>query len=197
MSSVNRYSSTALRFALVLAAAAAFSIPAMGQEWARNDGSIPLAHDWSSRYVVYTSGYSQEQFEKMMKDPRAYATMLAHGIHGISQTASPVHTMADASQLTRPDLYASWLEHENFKIPRFREHQPVSSAQTLKRDWAVSLGAGGVAEGMYPAKYTFDVNATPSCANDFAVFPVNVTTGNARTKIVGTFSTSGSKRRQL
>ena len=26
---------------------------------------------------------------------------------------------------------------------------------------------------MYPAKYSFDVTAAPSCANDFVVFPVN------------------------
>ena len=58
----------------------------------------------------------------------------------------------------------------------------------MRRDWAVSLGAGGVAQGMSPAKYSFNVNATPSCSSDFAVFPVNAATGNTRANVVGTFS---------
>lgn len=58
----------------------------------------------------------------------------------------------------------------------------------MKKDWAVSLGAGGVAPGMSPAKYSFNVNAAPSCSADFAVFPINAPTGNTRAKVVGTFT---------
>ena len=43
----------------------------------------------------------------------------------------------------------------------------------LLRDWSVSLGAGGVAAGQYPAKFTFYPNLTPSCTTDFAVYGVN------------------------
>src|SRR5437879_13026347 len=41
------------------------------------------------------------------------------------------------------------------------------------RDWSISLGSAGTAGAMYPAKFTFDINATPSWANDFVVFPAN------------------------
>ena len=58
----------------------------------------------------------------------------------------------------------------------------------MKRDWAISLGAGGVAQGMWPAKYSFNVNAPPSCTADFVVFPVNASTGNTRANVVGTFT---------
>ena len=58
----------------------------------------------------------------------------------------------------------------------------------METDWAVSLGAGGVAPGMSPAKYTYDVTAAPSCTSDFAVFPVNASTGNTRANVVGTFT---------
>ncbi|MGA2237459.1 MAG: hypothetical protein ABSG23_18520, partial [Terriglobales bacterium] len=37
----------------------------------------------------------------------------------------------------------------------------------------MSLGAGGVAAGQYPAKFTFYPNLTPSCTTDFAVYGVN------------------------
>ena len=91
-------------------------------------------------------------------------------------------------------------EHDGSEWRRHRrghrdESDPASAGSTLQRDWAVSLGtAGGVAAGMSPAKYNFDINAAPSCANDFAVFPVNAATGNARAHLVGTFTglTAGS-----
>jgi hypothetical protein len=44
----------------------------------------------------------------------------------------------------------------------------------MHRDWSISLGTGSVAPSMFPAKFTFDVTAAPSCASDFVVFPVNV-----------------------
>jgi hypothetical protein len=45
--------------------------------------------------------------------------------------------------------------------------QPVSP----RIDWGMSLLAGGtVGIGQFPAKFSFDVNAPPDCANDFVVF---------------------------
>ena len=41
----------------------------------------------------------------------------------------------------------------------------------MQRDWNMDLGAAPPAS-MYPAKFTFDVNATPDCVNDFVVFPI-------------------------
>lgn len=167
----------------------ALTAPAMSQDWARNDGSVPVVRDWSNKHLVYTTGYSKEQFEKMRKDPRAYATMLAHGIHGNWEAASPVQALAKASQITRPDLNALSPRHRAFERSRnHRFHPDLHPA--LKRDWAVPLGAGGVAAGAFPAKYQFDVNAEPSCTSDFVVFPVNATTGNTRANVVGTFSTT-------
>jgi hypothetical protein len=58
----------------------------------------------------------------------------------------------------------------------------------MKKDWAISLGAGGVAQGMSPAKYSFNINAPPSCSSDFAVFPINASTGNTRANVIGTFT---------
>ena len=48
--------------------------------------------------------------------------------------------------------------------------EPSASVQG-PGDWGASLLAGGrVGIGQYPAKFTFDVTAAPSCANDFVVF---------------------------
>ena len=44
----------------------------------------------------------------------------------------------------------------------------------MKIDWSIPLGTGIVAPNMFPAKYSFDINATPNCANDYVVFGLNV-----------------------
>jgi len=44
----------------------------------------------------------------------------------------------------------------------------------MKIDWSIPLGAGIVAPNMSPAKYSFDINATPSCVGDYVVFGLNV-----------------------
>jgi hypothetical protein len=41
---------------------------------------------------------------------------------------------------------------------------------------------------MSPAKFSFNVNAPPSCSSDFAVFPINAPTGNTRANVIGTFA---------
>ncbi len=52
-------------------------------------------------------------------------------------------------------------------------------------DWSVSLGVGNVAPNMFPAKYSFDINATPSCANDYVVFGLNVAGSAGQANLVG------------
>ncbi|MGA8503864.1 MAG: hypothetical protein WB683_20105, partial [Candidatus Sulfotelmatobacter sp.] len=153
----------------VLLLAASFTAPAFGQGFARPDGSIPVPIDWSSSHVIFTGGYTPDQAVKTWNEPRAYAQWLLHG-----------NAPADSGLIRwRP---IPW------PIPR-----PISrrhSRGRMKKDWAISLGAAGVAQGMWPAKYSFNVNAPPSCTADFVVFPVNASTGNTRSQVVGTFSTT-------
>src|SRR5271163_481059 len=94
-----------------------------------------------------------------------------------------------------PRAYAEWLLHGNAPAdsgpPQSSLVQGTRRKRTrgkLKKDWAISLGAGGVAQGMSPAKYTFNVNAPPSCTADFAVFPIDASTGNTRANVIGTFT---------
>ena len=54
----------------------------------------------------------------------------------------------------------------------------------MDRDWAINLGAGGVAPAMYPAKFGFDITAAPSCTSDYVVFPVNATGSITQPNIV-------------
>ena len=148
-----------------LGLAAGFSAPAFAQGFARPDGSIPVPIDWSSNRVIFTGDYTPEQMVNTWNEPRAYAQWLLHG-----------NAPAESGLLRR--RLRTW------------EAERRRPNHGMRRDWAVSLGTGGVAQGMWPAKYSFDVNATPSCTADFVVFPVNASTGNTRANVVGTFSTT-------
>jgi len=61
----------------------------------------------------------------------------------------------------------------------------------MHQDWSISLGTGTTAPAMYPAKYTFDINATPTCVAgtgvpipDYIVYPVNVAGSATQPNIV-------------
>jgi hypothetical protein len=143
------------------ALASGFTGSLFGQAFARPDGSIPVPIDWSSKYVVFTGDYLPEQAAKTWNEPRAYAQWLLHG------------NAPAGSGLVRG---------RPTPIARRRARRPI------KKDWAISLGAGGVAQGMSPAKFSFDVNAAPSCTADFVVFPIDASTGSTRSNVIGTFT---------
>ncbi len=142
---------------------AGFTASAFGQRFARPDGSVPVPRDWSAKHVLFTGGFTPEQAAQMWNEPRAYAQWLLHG------------NAPEGSGLVG-------------KPPMPRRPRRKARGGAMKKDWAVALGAGGVAQGMSPAKYSFDVNATPSCSSDFVVFPINAPTRNTRAHVVGTFS---------
>ena len=150
-----------LRLFLVCIAASApcFTSEAFGQGIARQDGSLPVPLDWTLKHVFFPAGFTAEQAERMRSEPRAYAQRLVQG-----------EGPTDSRLWRRPPM------------------RRRAAKEEIGRDWAVSLGGGGVAAGMSPAKYTFDVNATPNCTTDFVVFPVNASTGNTRAHVVGTFT---------
>ncbi len=159
------------RCATLLLAAFGFTGSLFGQAFARSDGSIPLPIDWSSKYVVFTGDYTPEQALETWNEPRAYAQWLLHGNVPAGSGLMPRWPVSEPSPAPEPE-------------PIARRH----SRRPIRKDWAISLGAGGVAQGMTPAKFSFNVNATPNCTADFAVFPVNASTGNTRAQVVGTFS---------
>jgi hypothetical protein len=78
---------------------------------------------------------------------------------------------------------ADWRRSNNF---RGAQHTHTS----LHTDWSISLGTGGTAPAMFPAKFTFDTTAAPTCkvvgavSPDFIVYTVNVAGGAAQPNIV-------------
>src|SRR5215475_8687209 len=121
----------------------------------------PQVHDWSNRHAIYSRTGTAQALEAARRDPRALASW-AEFDRGVAQR--------------RLNAFAA----------RFRmgPRRPIIRTTPIHRDWSIYLGTGGTAEGMFPAKFSFDVNATPSCANDFAVFPVNAVSSTTQPNIV-------------
>jgi hypothetical protein len=60
-------------------------------------------------------------------------------------------------------------------------------------DWGATLLAGGtVGLGMYPAKFTFDIAATPSCANDYLAMNTSLAGVSATAKAARTGTFTGA-----
>jgi len=106
--------------------------------------AVPEFQDWSTRHVAYPNWGFAQDLDAASRDARARF---------------------------------SWRKREaapyRHRPPGFPIHPPRPYVRPgMQRDWIISLGTTGTAPAMYPAKFTFDVTQTPSCANDYVVFPI-------------------------
>lgn len=164
--------------ALVAAASLTFAFTANAQSPAESSHrGVP--QDWSTNSIIYhnalnssSNSYRWLRGADPYRDPRfvmAQARQLRslQGNGGGAAPPTPAPTPSPAPSGTRLQLAAN------------------PGAQPDAIDWSASLGNGSGVQGVYPAKYSFDLSATPSCENDFVVYPTNAA-GNANNP--GTFS---------
>jgi hypothetical protein len=115
----------------------------------------PMFEDWSTRHLVYPHfGYLRD-LEAVERDPRA--------------------------------IFQWWKRTES--EPFRRRHRlpfpvPRRPQTSMHRDWSIYLGTAGTANGMYPAKFTFNATAAPSCENDYVVFPIAAAGSSTQPNIV-------------
>src|SRR5579862_1187434 len=130
----------------------------------RRQQRVGMPTDWSHRHMIYSAPQTMPDAWRLQSEPRY------------------------VSQLIRRNFGMGFGDRGRFGRPR-REQ----SSDELRPDWGASapvLPAGTAGNGVYPAKYTFDLNAAPSCANDFLVIPTG-TVGAATTiaaRATGIFS---------
>ena len=124
---------------------------------------IPLPQDWSHRHLIYSRASTLGQALQNQQRHRFWHQWFRRN--------------ARAERSDGDGAFSSEFGH--------RHHRVSDAGEGFQRDWGVSLGAGAtVGEGMSPAKFTFDINATPSCANDYVVFNTRLT-GAGSLNIVG------------
>ena len=114
---------------------------------------VGRVQDWSYRHVILSGGLSAADLGKAQAEPRILFRLAERNLHRASVRTS-------ARGLDRGD--------------RGPVRRPRPRSRDLKIDWSVPLGAGIVAPYMFPAKYSFDINETPNCTNDYVVFGLNV-----------------------
>jgi hypothetical protein len=145
-----------------------------GRVFAAGPERVGLPWDWSHEHLLFSKTDDAAVLAIIQKDPRAFHQWLRR-----NRTASQGDGV--------PISLDGFLQSDGSLIERLSpELGPESRSasegvkQVGKRDWGVSLGATQFSavnatnsEPPYPAKYTFDINATPSCENDFVTFPTS------------------------
>jgi hypothetical protein len=135
---------------------------------------LGLPQDWSHRHVVFSNPPSMPILLAIRQDPRLLHQWLKFNAHGrMTRQAAQKPVVSDREpEVSDREPEVSDREREDFDRDRDRERdgdpKPDKSV-----DWSVTLGVGGthLPISMYPAKYTFDINAVADCTNDFVVFP--------------------------
>jgi hypothetical protein len=115
--------------------------------------------DWTHQHVVFTNTTNPEVSGKVRQDPRLSHHWLMRDLPLFERNLSGRDTPHSAAIPLR--------DHPGHRRgPRHRW------LPTLKTDWNTSLGNSGFVNATtFPAKWTFDVNAAPSCTQDYVVFP--------------------------
>ncbi len=157
-------SARAVRFGIALVGFAVVAMALLGQ--APNSPGpfryrIPLPQDWSHRHLIYSRPRTLGQALQNQQRHRFWHQWFRRNV-----------------RVELPDgggAFSSEFDHP---------HDVDDAGDGLQRDWGISLGIGAtVGEGKSPAKFTFNINAAPSCANDYIVFNTSLT-GNTSLNIV-------------
>ena len=156
-------------------AAGLFVAPRWAQTRAQAPQRIELITDWSHRHMIFSAPDSTAQAWRLQSQPR-YAQQQIR--RNPSEWRS--HDRGDDRDRDRP----SRREEESTLRPDWGYSQPALPAVTT-----IAVG-----NNVFPAKYTFDITAAPSCANDFVIYPSGV--AGSGTKIAasatGVFSSAAT-----
>src|SRR5437773_3173321 len=163
-------------------------ILAMKAGVAKDKPAIPLSvpDDWTHHHVIFSGARSQADANRLQHNPRYWHQWLRHNL----QTGTGPE--AAAARILNDPNYMSSLAANVQSAAGSTKSNPGSGGTTQSQDWGTSLGAGGKGgAGMFPAKFSFDVTAAPSCANDYVAFNTSLA-GLAGTTAsqTGTFTAS-------
>ncbi len=133
---------------------------------------ISVVEDWSTHQVVFGEDVPRELWPTVLADSRFWQQYYRR----------------------HRNPWPCPLAEANEREPRCG--RVSGGPEPVKRDWSVMLGATMCAAGScsggplsQPAKFTYDVNATPSCTTDYVVTGINAagstTTGSMQANIIG------------
>jgi hypothetical protein len=125
---------------------------------------VGRVQDWSYHHVILSGGLPTADLNQARSEPRILFRLAERNLHQASGRFG----------------------RQQFDQDRRRPGRPIRPlAQKLQIDWSVPLGTGIVAPNMFPAKYSFDINAAPSCTGDYVVFGLNVAGAAGQANLLG------------
>lgn len=125
--------------------------------------------DWSNRHILYPQGASPRALALSERDPRAYWNYLR-----ILQSAGAAQERVDGRTPGESgNRLADEVAGRGTDALMGRPWREPRKRTQSQEDWSVPLGAAGMAQDMYPAKFSFNINAAPDCTNDYVVFTLN------------------------
>ncbi len=140
---------------------------------AQNHLRISLTTDWSHAHMIFTAPNSITTAWRLQGISRYQQQWFRrYGVGGSPDVVAADHSLGEHTDIVGPDRVLGELNEQN--------------GQQLRPDWGQSLPALPAAtstapgEEIFPAKFSFDITAPPSCANDFVVYPTG-TPGSATT----------------
>ena len=130
--------------------------------------------DWSSHHLVVSGGPSATNLKAAETEPRILFYLADRNLVRVQDGTLKFLPAA-------PDSVLETAHSQDADGGGVRNNTSL-----MRRDWSVSLGTGAVSLSKYPAKYSFNINGTPSCTADYAVFALNVAgVTNGQANIVG------------
>jgi hypothetical protein len=153
---------------------------------AKSEAPIPAITDWSSRSVIHRKPKMPDEFartaagdaemSRLYRDPR-YTAQLLRRIE--SEMPLPAMQRTALSTATTAAVAAKCDDRRRGQCKDTPGPSDSQGTGSVLRDWSnvlgggtSSLGGSGI-PGVFPAKYNFNITATPSCTNDFVVYPTN------------------------
>ena len=125
-----------------------------------------LVHDWSNRHVIFAGLTPENLATSVAADARAWHSWASHARHRFERPEANSETTLEPHPRPDPELDS---ESDELRFPNHGHHHHHKG---LARDWQMPI-ATLVGPNVFPAKFNFDVNAAPDCANDYVVFPAN------------------------
>ena len=165
----------------------AFTCGGSSQVFAADAERVGFPWDWSHEHLIFGNTNDPELLAIIQQDPRAFHQWLRRNRAAAQQAASDAPISFDTflqSNFLQSD--EALIENPSVEPGLEPQSKPRRAKHIRKRDWGVSLGTTHFnpvnvpnAAPVYPAKYTYDVNALPLCQDnglpphtgDYLVFP--------------------------
>lgn len=125
---------------------------------------VSMVEDWSSHHVIYVEQVPPASRAAILQEPRFWQQFYRR------HAARPQPVMLERNAVE--------------PAAQHQDARELDKASSSERDWSVPL-SGNAGTTSAPAKYVFDVTATPSCTADFVVTGISAAGSSTQASIIG------------